>query len=299
MHEMDSERIKKAVISSLKQQLNVGEIKQIGSGNEFYIYRTDLESGPVVIKIPKDKVFSNVNDAFIDSKTLLDQEFALMRHVKSKGIKQIPKPLFDLDAMGFTVVVMSYVASDESKPDQHDLGVLLARLHSIVPPDISLSAQEHSEIPELISQRLARRWIELERLVPDMPSLLKTENLSQYLEPIRGRKKLLHMDFRQANFRMNNGKVVALLDWSNALVGHPALELARVAETGETNSEFLAGYYSVADNVRVDPMVETIFRLDTATMLALVFLSEEPNPELADVFIGRVRQLHNSLIEMT
>jgi aminoglycoside phosphotransferase (APT) family kinase protein len=103
------------------------------------------------------------------------------------------------------------------------------------------------------------------------------------------------MDFRHANFRMDKGKVIALLDWSNSLVGHPAVELARAAETGETGSEFLKGYASIKNLPDVSPLVETIFRLDTAAMLALVFLSEEPDPERGLIAVNRVLELHKAL----
>jgi hypothetical protein len=48
---------------------------------------------------------------------------------------------------------------------------------------------------------------------------------------------------------------------------------------------------------KVPSVIETIFRLDTATMLALVFLSEEPNPKRAPAAIARVRALYNQLQE--
>lgn len=105
------------------------------------------------------------------------------------------------------------------------------------------------------------------------------------------------MDFRHVNFRMNDGKVVALLDWSNSVVGHPALELARVAETGETGEAFLKSYATVKKLTDVSPLIETILRLDTATMLALVFLSEEPDPERAPPTVSRVLALHKAMIE--
>lgn len=160
-----------------------------------------------------------------------------------------------------------------------------------------LSAQENMEIPELIAERLTRRWHELRHLVDDLPSLPSADLLLEKLQAVEGVRHLLHMDFRQANFRMQNSRVIALLDWSNALIGHPALELARVAETGETSKAFLKGYISVRELPKVPAVIETIFRLDTATMLALVLLSEEPNPERALAAIARVRELYNRLQE--
>lgn len=297
MHELDNPELLNKVLDSLRNQLDIQDIKEIGKGNEFYIFGTELPSGPAVIKVPKDRIFSNVNDAYIDSRVLLDQEFALMRHAKAQGIIQVPEPIKDIEAAGFGAVIMSYIPSDDSKPDEFGLGNLLAKIHSIETPNIKLSAQEGMEIPELIADRLTRRWKELSSLEDTFPGLPSKDILIDCLESARNTKQLLHMDFRQANFRMQKGKVAALLDWSNALIGHPALELARVAETGETGKKFLDGYASFRPLPEVSPIIETIFRLDTATMLALVFLSEDPDPELAPTFVKRVRKLHSKLME--
>lgn len=297
MHELDNAELLNKVLDSLRSQLDIQDIKEVGRGNEFYIFGAELPSGPVVIKVPKDRIFSNVNDAHIDSRVLLDQELALMRYAKAHGIIQVPEPIKDIEAAGFSVVIMSYVPSDDSRPDEFELGKLLAKIHSIETPNIRLSAQEGMEIPELIADRLTRRWKELSSLEDTFPGLPPKDILINCLESARNTKQLLHMDFRQANFRMQKGKVAALLDWSNALIGHPALELARVAETGETGKKFLDGYASVRPLPEVSPIIETIFRLDTATMLALVFLSEDPDPELAPTFVKRVRKLHSKLME--
>ena len=297
MHELDDPELFDKVVTSLENQLGVKGIHQVGVGNEFYILRADLPSGAVAIKVPKDKVFSNVNDAHIDSKVLLDQEFALIKHAKANGITQVPEPIGDIEAAGFGALIMSYVPSDDSKPDEFELGKLLATIHSIALPNIELSAQEKSEIPELIAGRLHRRWNELNSLVDNLPALPNRKSLVELLESTRQAKQLLHMDFRQANFRMKDGKVVALLDWSNALIGHPAIELARAAETGETGSKFLEGYVSVKALPDITPAVETVFRLDTATMLALVFLSENPDPERGPIAVNRVLELHRELKE--
>lgn len=297
MHELDDRRVLDKVINSLKKQLDVHNIRKIAVGNEFYIFKARYQSRQVAIKIPKDRIFSNVNDAHIDSRMLLAQEFTLLKYVKVNGLWTTVEPISTLETEGFGALIMSYVPSDSSKPDELELGKLLARIHSMEPTGLHLTAQENMEIPELISNRLVRRWQELSRLVDKLPTLANREILKEKLEPIRSIRSLLHMDFRYANFRMQQRKVIALLDWSNALIGPPSLELARVAETGEVGSQFLEGYATVKALPSVSPVIEIIFRLDTATMLALVFLSEEPAPKRARPAIHRVRELHNKLME--
>jgi fructosamine-3-kinase len=297
MAELDDKQLLAKVIASLEKQLNVAGIQKVGNGLEFCILRGELPSGAIAIKVPRDRVFSNVNDAYIDSRVLLDQEFAIMRHLRAHDMTQIPEPISDLKAAGFGALVMSYVPSDGSKPDEHGLGQLLAKVHTVPPPDLKLSAQEGCTIPELIDSRMARRWKELAVFARDLPDLPVSGVIAKALEKIIEVKQLLHMDFREANLRTQNGRVLAVVDWSNALLGHPAMELARVAETGETGKRFLEGYTSITPLPTVKPLVETIFRLDTATMLALVFLSEEPDPDRAPVAVKRVRELHKVLLE--
>lgn len=291
MTELDDPQLLKEVIGSLEKQLGITDIHKAGNGLEFFILRGKLAGKLIAIKVPRDRIFSNVNDAHIKSRTLLDQEFALMRHLEAQGISQIPTLISGLDAAGFGALVMSYVPSDDSKPDEYKLGQLLAHIHSIAQPELSLSAQEGEEIPELIPHRLERRWKELKSFIQDLPELPTFEILQATLENIRESKQLLHMDFREANLRTEQGNILAVVDWSNALIGHPALELARAAETGETGPKFLEGYTSIKEPPTVDKIIETIFKLDTATMLALVFLSEAPDPKRAPILIARVKEL--------
>ncbi len=291
MTELDNPELLKEVIRSLEKQLGITGIHKVGNGLEFLILRGKLAGQQIAIKVPRDRIFSNVNDAHIESRTLLDQEFALMRHLETQGISQIPTPISDLDAAGFGALIMTYVPSDDSKPDEYKLGQLLASIHSMEPPELSLSAQEGEEIPELIPHRLERRWRELKTFVHDLLELPDFGTLRATLENTRDVKQLLHMDFREANLRTEQGNILAVVDWSNALLGHPALELARVAETGETGAKFLEGYASVRELPTVDKTAKIIFSLDTAAMLALVFLSEAPDPERAPVLVARVKEL--------
>ena len=105
------------------------------------------------------------------------------------------------------------------------------------------------------------------------------------------------MDFRQANVLSRGGHVVAVLDWENALIGDAALELARVAEYGCLNPEFLKGYGNPEPFSQVPHLSELAYRLDAAVMLAVVFLSEAPNRNRARRCIKRVRDLCRELAD--
>ena len=87
-----------------------------------------------------------------------------------------------------------------------------------------------------------------------------------------------HMDIRPANVIARQGHPLALVDWDNALLGPAALELARIAEYGHLNEEFMRGYKRIWECAPVSKAGETVYRMDTAVMLAVVFVSEAPDP---------------------
>jgi hypothetical protein len=98
----------------------------------------------------------------------------------------------------------------------------------------------------------------------------------------------------QAELARRHGRIVGLVDWANALIADPALEIARVAESGLRDREFAAGYGINPLAGRPLPVAQ-IYRLYTATMLAVVFLSEAPDRDKANRALGRVQALCEAL----
>jgi hypothetical protein len=85
---------------------------------------------------------------------------------------------------------------------------------------------------------------------------------------------------------------VALLDWSNALVGEAPLDLARAAEYGSLTAPVLAAY-GATDAFSLTPRTprEMIYRLDTAVMLSHVFLDGAPDAAKAQSTTSTARGL--------
>jgi aminoglycoside phosphotransferase (APT) family kinase protein len=108
----------------------------------------------------------------------------------------------------------------------------------------------------------------------------------------------VHLDVRAPNLRCAGGAVRGLLDWSNALTGDPAMELARLAEyallpgNGLDYEAVLAGYQ---ERVPADSAAFWIYRLDAAVMLALLFSSEPAHAGLAPPAVDRLREVHQRL----
>ena len=87
---------------------------------------------------------------------------------------------------------------------------------------------------------------------------------------------------------------MGLIDWTNAVIGEPALELARIAEYGSAPPGFFEAYQARRP-MRASGARELLYRLDAAVMLAVVFLSEAPDPEQAAPRVSRVSQLAEGL----
>jgi aminoglycoside phosphotransferase (APT) family kinase protein len=162
--------------------------------------------------------------------------------------------------------------------------------------DLRLVAQEGLPFEVLAPTRLARWWRELQLLVPEIPDMLPDAVLRGAVAQRRNARSLLHLDVRRTNLRCVGGRVRAFIDWSNAILGDPAFELARIEEiarlpeNGLDSGQVRAGYgqsawWGVSDLVRL------IYRLDAAVMLALLFTAEHPGSERGPVAVEHAVRL--------
>jgi aminoglycoside phosphotransferase (APT) family kinase protein len=268
-------------VFEVARSLGLTDPRPLAEGLEFAAYTaTDPAGGSVVLRVPLGGRFqSNANDPDVDTRALLRREELITRHATAAGLPVAEPVRLVLGAPD--VLVSRYVPDDGGGADPARLGALLARLHRVPAP-----ALERAE--DVLPQRITRRWQELSALVPDLPPAPM-----RLRERLAGRPtgSLLHLDVRAPNLRCVNGEVLALLDWSNALVGDPALELARLAEfaalpeNGVDLPGVLAGYGPAPG---VDHPSFLVYRLDAAVMLALVFLSEAPDESRAVRAVERV-----------
>jgi thiamine kinase-like enzyme len=242
----------------------------------------------VAVKVPHARFSSDVNDPHVDRRILLRQEHDITKHLAVHGLPVArPRELFLSDELD--VLVCDYLPDDGAGVDGEALGALLARLHALPVPEKALAASEGElATAEVVVQRVQRRWKELQRLHPD---LLALPALSVPTVP---RNALLHMDVRLANLRCTGRRFPALVDWANSLVGDPALELARVAEFARipSNGIDIAGMRRGYGDAPEPPLV---YHLDAAVLLALVFLSEAPDPVLGPQWTERAIELAGQL----
>ncbi|WP_405606853.1 phosphotransferase enzyme family protein [Streptomyces sp. NBC_00076] len=286
-------------LTELAERWGIDAPTLAGSGLEFSVYRARSRDGdPVALRVAHRRFDSNANDPAVDTRALLVQEYRITRHLAAHGFPVAePVELFLSDDSSSPDVLLSRYVSDDGAPlDCFALGQLLARLHLLPPPRLDLVASEGMSTPEAVATRIQRRWAEVGCHVMDWPKPPSHAHLVRLLAGVSG-NSLLHLDVRSDNTRREDGEITALLDWSNALPGSSAVEFGRLAEyalyaENELDMAALrAGYDTVRQAPPEDGKELLVCRLDAAVMLALVFLSEAPDPQRGAPAAEHVREL--------
>ncbi|HEY3363708.1 MAG TPA: phosphotransferase [Symbiobacteriaceae bacterium] len=273
-------------------------LRAIGGGLEFVVYRAESAFGPVAVRVPRLRVYANDNDACVSARDLLRQEAFISGQMALCGVP-VPR-VFGLHlSPALDCLVSAFVESDGSAPDPRALGRMTAAIHAAPVPEFVPVGQGvpglTDSLAETLAERLVRRTQAVERLAGVKLELPGLADLRAVFAWPAARRSILHMDFRPANLLTHQGEIRAVIDWSNALIGDPTLELARIAEYGHLDQAFRAGYGSQTPFAHLPPGLEELYRLDTATMLAVVFLSEAPDPAQAAKQVRRVAELQASL----
>jgi hypothetical protein len=291
-------------LRSVHESLGIVELDPAlaGEGLEFIVFRArSSRFGRVAIKVPRRRWTSNANDGDVDMRELLRQEGLLLAYVGQHGL---PVPAVHFlhcgthpDEVDF--LVTDFIENDGTEVDLSALGVLLRNVHALAPPPIRLLMQRDSSLERALAERLLRRIQAVSRLAQVDLAAPRLDELEHALTWSTTKLSLLHMDARPANVLTRLRQPHGLIDWSNAVIGHPSLELARLAEYGVFDGEFQRGYGNVNVFAEPPPVVRMLYRLDTAVMLAIVFLSSAPNPDRAEFYVKRVVDLLGALPALT
>lgn len=283
-----------AALRTLAAERGFTWLRPVGSGVEFAVFEATAPDGSrVVLRTPVGGRFqSTPNDRHIDTRSLLRWEYAVTRHLGRLGFPvAAPREL----VLGEPDVLLAdFVADDGRGADQVALGALLLRLHRSPPPPMPPVAAYGLPATRLLPRRIADRFAGLGELVATLPPAPPPGQLTAVLAS-RPAGRLLHLDVRASNLRCSGGAIRGLLDWSNALIGDPAMELGRLAEyallpeNGVDYEAVLAGY---GEPVPVDSAAFWIYRLDAAVMLALLFNSEASAAGHGPYAVDRLREVH-------
>ena len=275
--------------------IRVHSITPYRQGAEFAVFRAVIGAGDnVVLKTAPHEDISNANDPSCSARALLCQEEELGRYLRSQGIP-VPISLGLLTDGPYPCLIQELVDHDESceVSDDH-LAHLLSRVHACTAPR-TLVAHEGLPFASCIARRITRRAHELEKATGVSLPVPDTDRIESVLKLRDYRPSLLHMDIRPPNILAASGSIRAIVDWSNALMGDPALEFARIAEWWRPCTRLRVAYERICGPMRTPRIVDLLYRLDAALVLGLLHSAERPDPDAARTAVSRATQLADAV----
>ena len=275
--------------------IRVQSITPFREGAEFTVLRAAIGAGiEVVLKTAPREDMGNANDPSCSARALLSQEEHLSRYLHSR---EIPVPItYGLLTDGpYPCLIQEFVEHDESceVSDDH-LAHLLSRIHACTAPR-NLVAHEGLPFVSCIARRIVRRAHELGKATGVSLAVPDADRIESVLKLRSYRPSLLHMDIRPPNILATAGSIRAIIDWSNALVGDPALEFARIAEWWRPCTRLRVAYESIRGPIRAPRIVDLLFRLDAALVLGLLHSTERPNSDTEKTAVYRATKLADAV----
>lgn len=279
----------------------LSQVEPVSEGLEFAVFKATSEKfGQLALRVPNTRVYQNANDPNVDAQDLVQQELRILELLHG-GPVPVPKPCMYLEtADGYPAMLSEYVEDDGSEVSAHELGRLAALIHSTKIPlgwNVRLVGQEEDDVLGTLVQRMIRRFGEFVKEEPSAADYIPGEDV---LQPIAEQLRrlpscLLHLDLRDVNLRVKDKRVAAVLDWSNALFGPAVIDVFRILELGRPGNAFVEAYTCIMPLPKLSYEEETFLRLDAAMMLALVFISEAPDPKRRVTSVARVMELSRRL----
>ena len=281
--------------------LGITGLREIGRGLDARVYRAESAPlGPVAVRVPHARWLNSGNETQLDTRLQLRQDFDLSRHLRAHGLPVPEVFVVHTSGTGADFTIARFVESDDSELPDGEFGRLIRAIHEVPTPPLDLVCMESlDDADQVLAERIGDRLEKLAAVTvlglgspgdgagfPDIRAALAAD---------RGDglpRRLLHMDLRPENILVRSGRPAAILDWSNALIGDPALDLARTAEYGSLTPAALAAY-GAPGPFTMTPVTprQAVYRLDTAVMLSHVFLDGAPDPARARHYLERTRSL--------
>lgn len=251
-------------------------VKPWRQGVDFWADLTQAGSQTGVLRSPRHEFIETSYDGFVDFGDIIEREVTALGLMSDAGIP-VPSVLnWRRNEPGVPPwILLTYIEHDDD-PDVPllQLGELTRRLHDIRPqlPGLEPPDDWSAMMCDRLFQRLgaARAYCRLPAdrdLRAVVAELLRPRHNSA--------TSLLHMDLRAANLCVREGRLVAIIDVANCMVGDPLLELGRIRRYGLLDAQFLGGYG--LDIRRLGPDELTlldIYELDTAALLTVVAVEE-------------------------
>ncbi|WP_137791885.1 phosphotransferase [Bacillus sp. E(2018)] len=298
MHQKIAE-IRRILIHTLNHEYSPFKIQNldyVGNGVECVVFKMDIGSSKhFVVKVPWQATSAHTKNERIRARRLIEIENKVSEVVSL--VEEIPVALpiklFHTEHLDF--LITEHIENDESTYDDKTLGKYINKLHKISNFDVE---QTFYSSNLNLSQRIVNNLKKLKSLASLNYRIPSDEVVKGVLFNQNLKQSLLHMDIRPANVLSKNNEIVGLIDWTNYLIGDPGLEFIRIDEYDLLSKELLVGYGDIGVITKLPLPLQLLYRLDTVSMLALVFIEDAPDVVEAKKKITRLETLMNKLMEV-
>ncbi|MBK3493539.1 phosphotransferase [Viridibacillus sp. YIM B01967] len=272
----------------------IEEIKFISNGvnNAVFLIR-EKNLGMLAIRTPW-RTEGNLNDINLSGMISLKKEATICEHCHKYILVPKVHKLYLGEEINF--LVSDFVSGDAKEIPSYDVGKLTSKIHKIPLDDLSIIDQKERTLTNIISHRITERVHSLSKLINNSIIIPSSEEMEAILNSSQTENSLLHLDVRPPNLIRENGIIKGIIDWDNAYIGNPIMELMRISESKELiEEEFLKGYDDVDIIENTDEVIQSIYRLDTALMLSILFTSYINDSVKRDYYFKRVRFLSQEI----
>jgi thiamine kinase-like enzyme len=261
------------ILTSQYKDLAIKNLEVAGSGVQNIVFRGESEKGSLAFRVPRNREIKNINEE-LDSRYSLQKEATFSTFCYTHNIS-VPKVhgLHFSEELDF--LISDFVVSDNEPISSYKIGELVSKIHAMPIEGLDFENEDRKQPSQLIAERIGQRVEAFNDITNVQMKIPTTEEITQILKKGDHLKRLLHMDARPANLIGYHGEIKAIVDWDNALIGHPLLDLMRIVETNEVDwEEFKRGYGNTHIVDSLPPIVKLFYRLDTAVMLANLFTAQ-------------------------
>ncbi|MCA3721798.1 MAG: aminoglycoside phosphotransferase family protein [Phenylobacterium sp.] len=254
-----------------------------------------------VVRSPKHEILSTSYEGDVDFADIIEKEVEVLGLLQSASI---PAPMIvswrrrslDSPISWMLCELIPHSPLEELAPSlQAELGDLARRIHAIRPIVSTMPIPVHWG-SEMLG-RLEGRLRSAKRYCDDLPTkrVLEVAKL-RFEERQCAAVSLLHMDLRASNICVLGGRIAAIIDVANAMVGDPWLELGRLRSFGSLTEPFRKAYGLDDDTLLAAGAHLDLYELETATLLMSVAVEEIEAPALFEASRKRALELSSRLV---
>lgn len=292
------EILQKRILLVLNKQdnWNVKMIKFLNNGVVNAVFILEEESRGILIARTPWRLDESIGNFHSNEDVAsLNKEATIAKHCFDHGLK-VPRVIYLHLSKEINFLVSEYIHGDESTISAADIGNFVSAIHKTPLKGLRIIDQENRSFYNIVSSRIVERVSTLNKLLSTNLTVPSIKEIEETLVMTKTDHCLIHLDIRTPNIIRYKGEIKAVIDWDNAFIGDPLMELMRILETREIDIlEFQKGYDN--DNILISSSLPNsiLYRLDTALMLAILFTTYIKDNVKGQYYLQRSYYLSNSL----